>query len=303
MPDAPSTTIVIVTYNSMRLIDDTLRTAQRCADAGLAKCVVVDNESKDGTADHIASAFPFVNLVRSGGNLGFGRGNNRGFEEVDTKYTLFLNPDARCEPDALKTMIDFMDAHPDAGVCGPAGKLTEGGLHAAGRAPTPGMVLRDALGRTRPSDLAAPIEPGSAPQQVEWIPGAALMFSSQVFLALGGFDPRFFLYWEETDLLLRVREYGAQVWAVGTAVIDHVGGASAAGENRNMYRGCLAEHYFQSRFYYLSKHYGRRGAYAVEVGETALFALRALPQRLRGRTRSMLEERMTGPFFEMPRLP
>lgn len=300
----PKTTFVIVTYNSMGAIDDALTSAKLCHDAGLAECVVVDNQSKDGTPEHIESTYPFVKLIRSGGNLGFGRGNNRGFEEVDTKYTLFLNPDAHCGPEALRTLVEFMEAHPNAGVCGPAGRLTEGGgLHAAGPAPTPASVLREALGRIRPTDLPVAIEPGSAPRRVEWIPGAALMFSSQVFLALGGFDPRFFLYWEETDLLVRVREYGAEVWAVGTAVIDHVGGASAVRERLDMYRGCIAEHYFQSRYYYLTKHYGRRGAYAAELGEAALLALRALPQRARGRGRTMLDERLSGPFFEMPRLP
>ena len=70
-----------------------------------------------------------------------------------------------------------------------------------------------------------------------------------------------------------------------------------------MYRGCIAEHYFKSRFYYLTKHYGRRRAYFTEAAEASLMAARSLPQLARGRRRTMLTERLEGPFFETPNRP
>lgn len=300
-PDAPRTTFVIVTYNSMSTLERTLGAAKRCYDEGLAKCVVADNTSKDGTPDYIEKEHPWVTLIRTGKNLGFGRGNNRGFEAVDTEFTYFLNPDASCEPDALRAMIDFMDAHPKAGVAGPAGRMTEGGLHQAGEIPTPEAIVREAVQMNAWQSARPPIEPGSAPFRAEWISGAALFFRSELYLALGGFDPRFFLYFEETDLLLRVREYGAEVWAVGTSVIDHIGGATTRALKKNMYHGCIAEHYFQSRFYFLVKHFGRRRAYVAEAAEVGVLVARAVPQWIKKRGHTSLSERLQGPLFEMPR--
>lgn len=300
-PDGtPRTTFVIVTYNSMSTLERTLGAAKRCYDAGLAKCVVADNTSKDGTPDYIEKEHPWVKLIRTGGNLGFGRGNNRGFEEVDTEYVYFLNPDASCEPDDLRVMIEFMDTHPKCGVAGPAGRMSSGKLHQAGEMPSPEGIVREAVQLDAWATSRPPIEPGTAPFRTDWISGAALMFRSQVYLALGGFDPRFFLYFEETDLLLRVRELGSEVWVVGTSVIDHIGAATTTALKKNMYQGCIAEHYFQSRFYYLVKHFGRRRAYLAEAAELGVLAARALPQLVRRRGHTSLAERLQGPLFEMP---
>lgn len=78
----------------------------------------VDNDSKDGTAQMIATEFPQVNLIANNFNAGFAKANNQAIRMAQGRYILLLNPDMRVLPDTLKKMVDWMDAHPEAGVAG-----------------------------------------------------------------------------------------------------------------------------------------------------------------------------------------
>ncbi len=294
-------TIVVVTYNSADTILDTLRGARACADAGIARTVVVDNVSRDETAALIASQHPWVKLIASGENLGFGRGNNLGFAEVDTPFVLFLNPDAVIEPEALSTLLDFMRAHPRCAMAAPAARMPEvGRFHMEGKLPTPWRVVLDSALPMLPHRDYVALLPGQPARQVEWLPGAAMLWPSALFRSLGGFDPRFFLYFEETDLMLRARQAGYELWAVCEAVIDHVGGGSTLKEGQSMFQECIAEHYFQSRLYYLAKHYGRGSAYLAEGTELLALTARSALQLLRGRRPPILSDRLKGPVFRQP---
>jgi GT2 family glycosyltransferase len=110
-----------------------------------------------------------------------------------------------------------------------------------------------------------------------------MLLRREVFQRLGGFDPRFFLYFEETDLLRRMRDAGFEVWAVSPALALHAGHSSASKTTVPMVNGCIAEHYFRSRFYYLRKHHGLAAATAAELGELALLSLGHLWRRVQGR--------------------
>jgi GT2 family glycosyltransferase len=92
---------------------------------------------------------------------------------------------------------------------------------------------------------------------------------------LGAFDPRYFLYFEETDLWLRAQRAGWEVWALGEAVATHQANASARKTGLNLYNGCIAEHYFRSRFHYMAENFGVVAAFAAEVIELAVMSLRA----------------------------
>jgi N-acetylglucosaminyl-diphospho-decaprenol L-rhamnosyltransferase len=116
---------------------------------------------------------------------------------------------------------------------------------------------------------------------------------------LNGFDPRFFLYWEEVDLCARAEWQGFQVWAVGTAVAKHVGGASTISADARV-NGCIATHYYQSRFYYMTKHYGRIQAAVMELGEILLLSARTPLDLLRGRGTARFASRIRVPLFSKP---
>src|SRR5687768_169670 len=100
-PAEDAVTVVMVTYSSSRVIGESLSPLRIPHQNGLIRCVVVDNASPDGTADRISQDYPWVELVRSPGNLGYGRGCNLGFERVRTPYVMFMNPDVIIGAEAI----------------------------------------------------------------------------------------------------------------------------------------------------------------------------------------------------------
>jgi GT2 family glycosyltransferase len=292
-------TAIIVTYQSARTIGATLAAARRCHDAGLLDLVVVDNASRDATPDILAREAGWARVVLEATNHGFGRGCNIGLEHVRSPYTILINPDAVVEPDALRTMLEFMEQRPQAGIVGPATLCGEANelLQPTGPYPTPWSSLREALpfiGRAS----AREIVPGSAPARTGWVCGAVLMIRTALMRELGGFDPRFFLYWEEFDLCRRAEHAGFENWVLGTALARHVVGASSSGGPR--VGASVARHYFQSRYYYMAKHHGWAAASAAEVGEFVLLALRSALDALRGRGLERLRPRLQAALWSLP---
>jgi GT2 family glycosyltransferase len=291
-------TAIIVTYRSARTIGAALAAARRCHDAGLLELVVVDNASGDATREILAREAAWARVVLETTNHGFGRGCNIGFAQVRSPYTILINPDAVVEPDALRTMLAFMEQRPRAGIVGPATRCGESGeLQPSGPYPTPWSTLRDALPFLgRPS--AAAIVPGAPPVRTGWVCGAILMIRSALMRELGGFDPRFFLYWEEIDLCRRAERAGFENWVLGSALARHVVGASSAGGPR--VGASVARHYFQSRYYYMAKHHGWLAASAAELAEFALLGMKSFFDALRGRGLQRLQPRLQAPLLSLP---
>src|SRR5262249_31269016 len=156
-----------------------------------------------------------------------------------------------------------------------------------------------ALGRIgRPPEIRR-IEPGAAPYRANWIAGAVVLMRRTMLEDVGLFDPRYFLYFEETDLWLRAQRAGWELWAVGEAFATHSRGASARSENTLLYHGCIAEHYFKSRFYYLVRHFGRPTAAATEVLELLVMAARGGVAMLRGVMPHSFMVRLRAPMLQM----
>ena len=294
-------TAIIVTYQSARTIGDALAAARRCHDAGLLDLVVVDNASRDATPAILAREAGWARVLLEPTNHGFGRGCNLGLAHAKSPYTLFLNPDAAIEPAALRTMLEFMQQRPGAGVVGPAtlcGNRDHPELQPTGPYPTPRSVVRDAAPLLRRRSSATTIVPGAPPMRTGWVCGAVLMIRSSLVRQLGGFDPRFFLYWEEIDLCRRAEKAGYGNWVLGTAVAHHVVGASSSGVRR--VGSAVAKHYYQSRYYYMAKHHGWLAATAAEVGEFVLLSLGSALDALRGRGLERLRPRLQAALLSLP---
>ncbi|HET8654372.1 MAG TPA: glycosyltransferase family 2 protein [Longimicrobiaceae bacterium] len=298
----PRITAVVVAYRSRGTIEATLTALRPAYEEGLLACTVVDNHGGDGTHELVVERFPWVRAIRGEVNLGFARGNNLGLAGVESAYVLFLNPDASIGAEALRRMADFMDANPRVGVVGPA--ILNNGMpgQPAGLFPTPRAVIREAaLGKR---SLGYFIDPGAAPYPADWVCGAVMLVRRELLDRLGGFDPRFFLYFEETDLCYRARKLGYETWTLGEAVAEHRPGSSAEQESGLRYRGCIAEHYFRSRFYYFRKHYGWTVACGTEAAELVLLLLRAIRRKVRGTGRvGELTVRFRAPVFRQPAVP
>jgi GT2 family glycosyltransferase len=298
------TTAVIVSYNSRGVITEGLDEAARAHAAGDLEVVVVDNESRDGTPAYVRERYPWVRVIDAGGNLGFGRGCNLGLSATTTPYVLFLNPDAVLPVESLRTLVEFMDRTPRALMSAPATE-NYGGTHwqAAGGLPTPVTILRAALGRGGRPNFQRTIRAGEAPFQADWLGGGIMLIRCDGLRALGGFDPRFFLYFDETDLCKRAIVAGHDLWAVGEATARHAGGTAAKATGERLYRASIAEHYFRSRFYYLVKHFGWAAAVCTEVLELVALSARSLAKKALGRGGHELAERLSGPIMRLPDRP
>jgi len=301
-PASARLTAVIVTYKSTRTIGAALASARRCAEAGVMRTIVVDNASPDATRGILArEAAPFATVVHSHGNIGFGRGCNVGLALVETPFAVFFNPDAVMEPQAAKTIADFMDATPRCAVAGPAIHRDDGaGCQHVGALARPSDIVGDAMGLYLSMKRRQPMTPGGAPFRTDWVSGAMLVGRTEALRSLGGFDPRFFLYWEETDLCKRVLDAGHEIWAIPGAEVHHVGGVSAAEESKGRIKGCIPEHFYKSRQYYLRKHYGVLAATAAELAEVVLMPLHEGARALLGKPAKPALDRLRAPILRTP---
>ena len=306
MSQAPSlrpVTAVIITYQSARTVARTLAATRRCCDENLLDVIIVDNNSTDGTRDIIEGESAWARLLLTGRNIGFARGCNIGLAQVRSPYTIFLNPDAVVEPEAIRTMLLFFEQHPRAGIVGPATICGENDtdkvLQSTGRLPSPWTILRNAIPGLGSRADTWEIVPGSAPARTGWVSGGVFMVRTSLMRQLNGFDPRFFLYWEEMDVCKRAEDAGFENWVLGTALAHHVVGASASPAELRI-GPCIAKHYLQSRYYYMVKHHGRFAATIAELGEFIALFTRSAVDVVRGRGWNRLRPRLQASLLSMP---
>ena len=224
--------------------------------------IAVDNHSLlDDSAAMVRSEFPQATLIETGRNLGFSAGNNVGARVASGRYILFLNPDTQTHGGALDALVDWMDAHPEVGACGPKLLNTDGSLQASCRTfPSfgAGLFRNTILGRIFPSN---PWSRGylmqnfqhDAEQAVDWLSGSALLVRRAALDAIGGgWDESYFMYCEDVDLCYRLKTKGWPRFYVPCATITHHIGKSSDWAQGAMIR---RHHASMLRFYF--KHYAR----------------------------------------------
>lgn len=249
---APSTTIVIVNWNTRELVLACL--ASVAAYASAAEVWVVDNASSDGSAEAIAHQFPSVRLVRNAENVGFARANNQVLARVETPYAWLLNSDTLLRPGALAELEAVMAAHPRAAVVGSALFNPDGTPQACSFAfPTvlatwaEWLLLPAPLARLR--DRVFGLAPRRSEGETDWVLGASFFVRRAAMEAVGLLDEGYFMYGEELDWCRRFRAAGWEVrLALGSQVV-HYGGAST----RQVAERMLVE-LFRTRARYFRRH-------------------------------------------------
>jgi GT2 family glycosyltransferase len=274
----PDVTAILVNYNAGNELAVALRSIQSdCAEVEW-EAVVVDNASSDNSAA-IVETFPRATLIRTPANVGFGRAVNQAAAVARAPRLLLVNPDCRLVSGAISTLRSVLDAEPSCAVVGPRIFDPDGTVQGSARG-DPDM-LTGLFGRTGALRVLLPFLPvarrnvvvedavrtGASSVVVDWLSGACMLIRRDAFTAAGGFDERFFLYWEDADLCRRLRNRGFQVRYVPGASAVHQVGRSSQTARRSSIRAFHASAYLY---------------YATHVAPGALNPRRLLARALLG---------------------
>ena len=280
--------VIIISWNTRDLLRNCLRSLlDDIARAQIgAQVIVVDSASADGSPDMVHVEFPDVHLIACAENIGFVKGNNLALRHVlqddrrhasrtddghvlrPTPHALrpsaprsiwLLNPDTVVQAGAVKTLIDFMAAHPRCGLCGPQLQNPDGTLQ-HGAFALPGLIqliidviprLQARLRNTRLDGRYAPAQYASGQPFIIGTPlGAAMLARTEAVQQIGLLDEGFEMYSEEIDWAARMHQANWEVWCVPSAVVIHYAGASSSQASARTER--LK---WQSRQRYFAKHY------------------------------------------------
>jgi hypothetical protein len=208
--------VITVTYCSRAFIEDQVWSVLG-ASAGLNyEHFVVDNGSGDGTGELIEERLGGqVTLIKNGENKGFSYANNQAVQRAKGKYILFLNPDMRIKEGSLEKLVRWMDVNPKVGLAGCKLVTEMGTLYELGLPRPFPKFIKEFLWLLRLEGLYQEEKRGFDPdfeQEVEMARGAFMLVRREVVDALGwGFDPRYFILYEDTDLCREVKRLGFKV--------------------------------------------------------------------------------------------
>lgn len=262
--------VVSLNYRTPEMTLRSARAALRSMEGLDAQLVIVDNDSQDGSFEKMSNAVETedwaqglpIRVVQSGRNGGFGAGNNFAIrlgcsDGVRADYVYILNSDAFPEPDAIRTLLDHMEANPNTAFAGSYIHDEDGNPHLSTfRFPSLDSEFEGALRLGLVSRLlrkrSIPIWTDVS-QPVDWISGASVLMRQDVLDEIGLFDETYFLYFEETDLCLRAHRAGHDIHYVHESEVMHIGSVSTGMGRWTR----VPQYWLDSRWYYFSKNHGR----------------------------------------------
>lgn len=231
-----SISAIVLNYRSHR---DTVRCVEALMKQSVAsemEILVVDNHSDDESIAFIRAQLTGkknVKIIEERDNIGYGRGNNAAAKAAQGEYLLILNPDNVLPVDGAEKMLAYMKKNADVGVVGPALLYPDGTVRPSARSfPHPFDLLKKRLFPTQwhsTFDAERALKEKKESVDVDWLVGACLLMKRDVFLSLDGFDPRYFLFFEDIDLCRRIKNAGKRVvYLPSLHVLDRKGRLSGS---------------------------------------------------------------------------
>ncbi|MGZ6705510.1 MAG: glycosyltransferase family 2 protein [Solirubrobacteraceae bacterium] len=273
----PDVTVIVIACDVREEVLSCLASVQEHTGALDVEVILVDNGSRDGTAEAVRSRCPGVEVVRRETNEGV-PARNHGLRRARGRHRMFLDSDARLTPGALETLVEVLDTTPEAGLVAPRLEYPSGELQPSIRRFPPlalPLLRRPPLnrffedGRTVRHHLMAD-DPHDRSRRIEYALGACQLFRADAQAAAGEIDPRIHFGPDDADWCLRIREAGFDVLYVPEAIVvhDYRRSSNATPLSRVALRHLAAFLYFQSKW-------RRRGA-ALRAEGTAMDAEAAL---------------------------
>jgi N-acetylglucosaminyl-diphospho-decaprenol L-rhamnosyltransferase len=253
--------VVAVTYSPGPALEGFLESLP-AATTRPVDVVLADNGSTDGAPQRAAAKFPHVRVLPTGGNVGYGAAVNAGLADVSTGFALVANPDVHFEPGSVDELLAAARRWPRAATIGPAIRTPDGQLYPSARE-LPRLstgVGHAVLGWAWPSNPWTERyrrERDTPRERVAgWLSGSCFLVDLEAFWSVGGFDPGYFMYFEDVDLAERLARRGFLHVYAPSAVVVHEGGHATRREPQRMQRV-----HHSSAMRYLSRRYpGRRHA-------------------------------------------
>lgn len=261
--------IVILNWNTRDLLRECLKSVYAARGPLTYRVCVVDNASPDSSAAMVRAEFPQVLLIENPVNNGYAAGNNLGLralgfgpgaEGAAPRYALLLNPDTVVPPDALAGMVAYLDAHPEAGVAGPKLVLPNGQLDLACRRsfPTPEVSFWRMTGLSKLFPRSrlfgrynlTYLDPDTE-AEVDAVVGAFMLVRREAIAQAGLLDEKFFMYGEDLDWALAMRQAGWRARYNPRVSVLHVKRAAS----RRSRKAQIAFH--EAMLYFYNKHYAR----------------------------------------------
>jgi len=248
-------TVIIVNRNTEKLLVRCLEHVYGSLLEFQPVVVVVDNGSVDNSVEAVRTAFPQTKVISNGKNLGFAAAVNQTCPLFQgAKFLLLVNTDAFMEPHCARDLLNLMESRGEIAMAGPQLLNSDGSLQTSFEAiPT---LVTETLNRSLLKRLFPRRYPGKSvryevPTAVESLIGAVVMIRVEAFMKSGGFDEDYFFFLEETDLALRMRRLGWQIFHHPTARAVHLQGATA----KTVESSARIE-FYRSRYTFFRKHYG-----------------------------------------------
>jgi N-acetylglucosaminyl-diphospho-decaprenol L-rhamnosyltransferase len=233
--------VVAVTFSPGQALEGFL-TSLTTATSRPLDVVLADNGSTDGVPEQAAQRHPYVRVLRTGGNVGYGSAANAGLADRASGWALVANPDIRFEPGAVDELLDVAARWPRAATVGPAIRTPDGQLYPSAR-DLPSLstgVGHALLGWIWPANpwTARYRREREAPRErtAGWLSGSCFLVDLEAFHSVGGFDPGYFMYFEDVDLAARLGERGWLHVYAPSAVVEHEGGHSTRRDPHRMQR-------------------------------------------------------------------
>jgi hypothetical protein len=228
---SPKVSIIVVNYNHKyfpRMCVEAIEKSHANFDYEI---IVVDNDSKDESIHYLREMDKEgrIQLIESGANLGYGKGNNLGVKAAKGEYVIISNPDVFVKPDTMQTLLDHMESNPQIGLLGPRLRYYNGDIQPSCRRHMTffDLIIKRTFLKKLPMFkkrlehyLMEDFTHDDA-QEVDLITGAYFMMRKSVYDEIGGFDPRYFLFMEDYDLCLTLHKNGYKVVYFPEAEAQH----------------------------------------------------------------------------------
>jgi hypothetical protein len=254
--DGIDLSVIIVAYKSKDHLAVLMPSIFQSTKKYSYEVIVVDNDSKDGTAEAVESLLPAIPTLKLTKNVnnGFSAGNNLGIESASGKYILLLNPDTKVEPDTFEVMLDFMESRLDVGISGC--KLIKGDgkldLACRRRFPNPANSFKRLFLLNRTDYNYTNMDENQS-MEVDSVVGAFLLIRKILIDKIGLLDENFFMYGEDLDWCWRCKEAGFKVWYYPKTTAAHFKGESSRKEPFLMLKA-----FHDSMWIFYKKHYAGR---------------------------------------------